>query len=310
MKICEFLQCFLSCTGRVIPATKGTDGTDRGCHSRKPPDPGDLQHRPAGLHTAQNVLTTALRTLSSVSSNIPFGSILSSVIDPLLDITDRIQQVSTNAQGLTELAARIELLTPIVSDIATNKPEEGRAIVEALKRELEVITKDLSDARAQGKLEQFFNSTDNASSLTKHNITLAQMIADSTVGRQPLSYPRLSRICSLLPSRLFSKLCKTSNALSSRNHGFPKAGFLPGLCRGLGGMGGSGRLGGEGGEGEGPELEMTLDENWKVGDIFGGTGGTGGAGIDVGGKGGSGKAPIIRALRRNPAVIVPQQAKE
>ncbi|KAJ7450556.1 hypothetical protein FB451DRAFT_1285519, partial [Mycena latifolia] len=184
MRICKFLRRFSSRIGRIIPAGKATDGTDRGSHSKESPDPGDIQHRlghPASLHTAQNVLTTTLRTLSSVSSNIPFGSILSSVIDPLLDITARIQQVSTNAQGLAELSARIELLTPIVSDMATHKPEKGRAIVEALKRELESITKDLNDARAQGKLEQFFNSADNASSLAKHNMTLAQMIADSTL---------------------------------------------------------------------------------------------------------------------------------
>ncbi|KAJ7466552.1 hypothetical protein FB451DRAFT_1261187 [Mycena latifolia] len=140
MRIYKFFRRFLSHIGRIIPARKATDGTYRGSHSKKSPDPGDIQHRlghPAGLHTAQNVLTTTLRMLSSVSSNIPFGSILSSVIDPLLDITDRIQQVSTNAQGLAELAARIELLTPIVSDLAIHKPEKGRAIVEALKRSVE-----------------------------------------------------------------------------------------------------------------------------------------------------------------------------
>jgi hypothetical protein len=54
----------------------------------------DVQ-RPLGdldaAHTGRNILTLTLRTLSSVSSNIPFGSILSSAIDPLLDITERIE---------------------------------------------------------------------------------------------------------------------------------------------------------------------------------------------------------------------------
>jgi hypothetical protein len=43
------------------------------------------------------------------------------------------------------------------------------------------MTKDLNDALSQGKLEQFFNGTENASSLAKHNNHLAQMIADATV---------------------------------------------------------------------------------------------------------------------------------
>ncbi|KAJ7735878.1 hypothetical protein DFH07DRAFT_779897 [Mycena maculata] len=131
-------------------------------------------------HTGRNVLRVALKTLSSVSSNIPFGSVLSSVIDPLLDIADRIEQTSVNAQGLIQLAARIELLAPLVSEMANERPQQGRVIVEALQRELQSITKDLDDAYSHGKLNQFFNGTDNASSLSKHNQNLARTIADAT----------------------------------------------------------------------------------------------------------------------------------
>jgi transcriptional regulator len=46
---------------------------------------------PETPHTGRNALKFALKTLSSVSSNIPFGSVLSSVIDPLFDIADRIE---------------------------------------------------------------------------------------------------------------------------------------------------------------------------------------------------------------------------
>jgi hypothetical protein len=46
---------------------------------------------PETPHTGRNVLKFALSTLSSVSSNIPFGSVLSSVIDPLLNIINRIE---------------------------------------------------------------------------------------------------------------------------------------------------------------------------------------------------------------------------
>lgn len=43
------------------------------------------------------------------------------------------------------------------------------------------MTKELDDTYSQGKLEEFFNGTENASTLAKHNNHLAQMIADATV---------------------------------------------------------------------------------------------------------------------------------
>ncbi|KAF8200569.1 hypothetical protein K438DRAFT_1966033 [Mycena galopus ATCC 62051] len=135
---------------------------------------------PETPHTGRNVLKFALSTLSSVSCNMPFDSVLSSVIDPLLDIVNRIEQTAINTQGLVELAARIELLSPLVSELARDRPQQGRVIVEALQRELQTMTKELDDAHSQGKLEEFFNHTENASTLAKHNNHLAQMIADAT----------------------------------------------------------------------------------------------------------------------------------
>jgi hypothetical protein len=43
------------------------------------------------------------------------------------------------------------------------------------------MTQDLKDARSKGKLNQFFNSADNASALGRHNMALSNLIADSTV---------------------------------------------------------------------------------------------------------------------------------
>jgi hypothetical protein len=43
------------------------------------------------------------------------------------------------------------------------------------------MTQDLKDASSKGKLNQFFNSADNASALERHNMALAKLIADSTV---------------------------------------------------------------------------------------------------------------------------------
>ncbi|KAJ7776512.1 hypothetical protein DFH07DRAFT_766708 [Mycena maculata] len=221
-------------------------------------------------HTGRNVLKFALKTLSSVSSNIPFGSVLSSVIDPLLDIADRIEQTSANTQGLVELAARIELLSPLVSEMARDKPQQGRLIVEALQRELQSMTKDLNDAHSQGKIDQFFNCTDNASSLAKHNNHLAQMIADATQS------PR--------------KRKTAARSSSARPHASPCNGD-PNICTGgTGGKGGKGgQTGGEGGLGEAAQLAIENVDRFHR--IRGGTGGEGGGGDVIGGRGGTGQGP-------------------
>jgi hypothetical protein len=49
------------------------------------------------------------------------------------------------------------------------------------------MTQDLKDASSKGKLNQFFNSADNASALERHNMALAKLIADSTVRLNSLS---------------------------------------------------------------------------------------------------------------------------
>ncbi|KAJ7715212.1 hypothetical protein B0H16DRAFT_510210 [Mycena metata] len=139
------------------------------------------EEKPSGSAppTGQNVLKFALQTLSVASANVPFASVLNAAIEPLLAVTDRIEQISFNTQGLFELTARIELLTPIVSEMGENL--RGEKIIDGLKREFQSITNDLDVAQLRGKLHQFFNSVDNTSSLQKHNAILAQLIADATL---------------------------------------------------------------------------------------------------------------------------------
>jgi hypothetical protein len=43
------------------------------------------------------------------------------------------------------------------------------------------MMKDLEAARSQGKLDKFFNSADNASTLAKHDRAFSTMVSDSTV---------------------------------------------------------------------------------------------------------------------------------
>jgi hypothetical protein len=81
---------------------------------------------------------------------------------------------------------------------------------------------------------------------------------------------------------------------------------------GAGGTGGTARIGGEGGEGGGLRLDLDPSERCRIGNIsgehlhpasnyclqsVGGIGGTGGVGVEIGGKGGTGKGPVIRASR-------------
>ncbi|KAJ7254486.1 hypothetical protein C8J57DRAFT_1347039 [Mycena rebaudengoi] len=228
---------------------------------------------PETPHTGRNALKFALNTLSSVSSNIPFGSVLSSVIDPLLDIADRIEQTSANAQGLAELAARIELISPLVSEMARNRLQQGRVIVEALCRELQSMTKELDDSHSQGKLERFFNGPNNTSSLAKHNNHLAQMIADAT----------LATIHEVLQSLQGLELRLEAMPEKDENSGTE-------LFGGTGGKGGSGgHTGGEGGLGEAAQLAIENVDRFRR--IHGGTGGEGGPGDMIGGRGGTGQGP-------------------
>ncbi|KAJ7479186.1 hypothetical protein FB451DRAFT_1556849 [Mycena latifolia] len=215
---------------------------------------------------------------------------LSSVIDPLLEITDRIEQVSINTEGLIELAARIDVLTPIVSEMSQNKPDRARVVVEALQRELQSITMNLTNARSQNTLQKFFNSTDNASSLGKHDTTLAHLITDSTLVYVVEMYKSLRELeHSKSPAPIIPQGRQTPFivllALIS-NIGQIEMGDISG---GPGGTKGRGRICGKSGVDEAPKLELSLNQGWEIGNIFSGTGGTDGEGDEVGGTGGTAK---------------------
>ncbi|KAF7360523.1 hypothetical protein MVEN_00783100 [Mycena venus] len=128
-----------------------------------------------------NGLTFALTTLSSVIRNIPGVALLNSFIDPLLDITGRIEQTSANEEQLNALANRIARLAPIISGIAEKNPQQGESFVQALQSELQSITKDLEAARSRGKLDQFFDGTDGAAAIHKHQANLSRLITDYTL---------------------------------------------------------------------------------------------------------------------------------
>ncbi|KAJ7819175.1 hypothetical protein B0H14DRAFT_3876755 [Mycena olivaceomarginata] len=239
------------------------------------------------VRTASNVLDFALRTLSGVTSGIPPGGALSGIIEPLLKITGHIEQTSVNTQGLVQLAARIERITPIINDMAQANPSKGQTIVQELQRELASMTHDLKDAGSKGKLGQFFSSADKGSPLERHNTALVKLIAGYTG-------VKVDEVLGSLRKIEGSKL----QGSSSRKPTIV-LGDLKGESGSPGAHGHIGGEGGEGGEGGGPQLELDPDERYRIGNISGGTGGTGGNGIEVGGKGGTGKGPVTSMLRRS-----------
>ncbi|KAK7055074.1 hypothetical protein R3P38DRAFT_1343415 [Favolaschia claudopus] len=132
--------------------------------------------------TAWNAFSLALTTLSDVSSQIPLATPLSGIIDSVLTLAGRIEQTTANAAGFTQLASRIELLTPVVKDMAENNPNgKGQILVEKLKTEMLSMKNDFETAKTEGRLARFLNSGDNMATIAKHNTTLAQLIADSTL---------------------------------------------------------------------------------------------------------------------------------
>ncbi|KAJ7352686.1 hypothetical protein DFH08DRAFT_859629 [Mycena albidolilacea] len=279
---------------RTLPATKRSDSERKSGQQETPQKKSSLR-TPETLRTASNVLDFALRTLGRITSGIPLGGALSGVVESLLEVTGRIEQTSVNAHGLGQLAARIERITPVVNDMARTNPVMGQKIVQELQRELASMTQDLKDARSKGKLNQFFNSADNASALERHNMALANLIADSTL---------------VTVNEVLSSLREIERSKSQGSSSPEPPIVLGNVKGGFGGTGGFSRIGGEGGEGGGPRLEMDFNERYRIGNISGGAGGTGGEGIEVGGRGGTGKGPVISMLRRSRLLTAEPLAEE
>ncbi|KAF7299243.1 hypothetical protein MIND_00873000 [Mycena indigotica] len=230
---------------------------------------------------AKNIFVVSLQTLGSVSRNIPFCTALNGVIEPLLDVLNRLDQSMWNQRALADLAARIDSLRMIV---ARSEASNGQVVIERLQRELASIQRDLEQAMAQGKVAQFFNSNDDASAISRHNDVLTTIIIDSTFE----NVSQLSETVHNLRVSQVSSLQQTGQTSQVDAVAFERRIVITG---GVGGAGGHGYIGGEGGDGEGPNVDLrTMQANV----IMGGVGGVGGNGIHIGGKGGAGAAPVIR----------------
>ncbi|KAF7346462.1 hypothetical protein MSAN_01874200 [Mycena sanguinolenta] len=235
-----FLQFLRSLFGRKPRRSAPKPASD------KRPNDGDesAQTRKINLEnptaqTAANVLVLSLRALDSM-------------------IVEQIQQTSANEQSLAQLAARIDWLTPIVTQTAEDDPLKGQGIVEKLQKELAWMAEQLNAVKATSELDQFFNSADN-SILRRLNAAFDQIIGDCT-------FLTIHEIAKSLRELENSKLQQPN----------------PDITGGTGGTGGSGHIGGAGGEGGGPQIDMDPDKRAQMGNVSGGIGGTGGVGVAVG----------------------------
>ncbi|KAF7373290.1 hypothetical protein MSAN_00538000 [Mycena sanguinolenta] len=260
---------------RVRVKTNSSDNAFPASQSKHFADSDSPANDPNTNRTASGSLQAALNTLGSVASTPSVRANLIPVIDNLIATTKRVEETTANTKGLAELAARIELLVPILSQISEKNSNEEKTFIADLQRELQALTKDLQAAYARGQLDQFFNI-----SIEKYNTTLTQMVADLTVVTVHEVLRKVERL-------------KTSELSKSGTQD-----VLGDVTGGLGDAGSSAHIGSQGGEGEGPQLNMDPAHRLKIGKVSGGIGGAGGAGVDVGGKGGTGKGPVIR-LRRS-----------
>ncbi|KAJ7352690.1 hypothetical protein DFH08DRAFT_92868 [Mycena albidolilacea] len=219
---------------------------------------------------AQNIdwSIAILSRLQELGSSVPAGP--DPIIPNLSTVAKLIQQTPANVQGLEELA----VLLAAITKMAQNNTDKGHPFFKNLNWELQSLAGNLEAAWSQGRLNDFFNTAHNNSSY----MALVQLIADSA----------------LVTADEFIKSIREAERQKlhcSSLYGAPIV--LGDVTGGFGGTGGTARIGGEGGEADGPQLDMDLDERYRIGNISGGIGGTGGIGIEVGGKGGAGKGPVI-----------------
>ncbi|KAF7331184.1 hypothetical protein MSAN_02437000 [Mycena sanguinolenta] len=80
----------------------------------------------------------------------------------------------------------------------------------------------------------------------------------------------------------------------------------PEITGGTGSTGVSGHVGGEGGE-EGPQIDMDPSKRAQIGSVSGQ--GMGGAGVQVGGKGGTGKGPVTNLRWMRPLMSPKRQSQ-
>jgi hypothetical protein len=86
----HFRQLFSRRKARTVPTTKRSN-SERKYQQQEIPQKKPSLLNPETVRTASNALEFALRTLSGITSGIPLGGALRGIINPLLEITGRIE---------------------------------------------------------------------------------------------------------------------------------------------------------------------------------------------------------------------------
>ncbi|KAK6991455.1 hypothetical protein R3P38DRAFT_2803759 [Favolaschia claudopus] len=231
---------------------------------------------------------------------VPLTAPLSAIIDPLLDLTSRVQQTSKNKESFVQLATRLDQLRLIVEDLATTDPGRCAANVQSLSRALGSFAKDMATASKEGTFAQFFNSDDNAATIQKHNEVFAGLISDLTLGIssellrsvKEMEYsPESAGIVRSLPS-----ICGNFHHRSFTHDKSVNFNALP-PSKSLKILGGILERVEPAAKVEQVKSEGKEGLEWvpylKCPQVAGGTGGQGGSGLDIGGEGGVGSGPVI-----------------
>jgi len=141
---------------------------------------------PAGS-AAVNALKFSLQHLGKAP--LPGIGIATSV---LLDIINRIQDLTSVEKACRQLTKRMESLWYLVSNIS--EIDEGERLVKPLIEELQALTSDLESASRQNKVVAFFNSDDDVSSMESHDQTLTGIITDLTAALATATHKETSQI--------------------------------------------------------------------------------------------------------------------
>ncbi|KAJ7352710.1 hypothetical protein DFH08DRAFT_991713 [Mycena albidolilacea] len=232
------------------------------------------------MHTNTGSPTVLQTTIQKLISSVSVDLV------PVEDLSAPTRRIDTPANVLGEFAALLRRLRPAVTELAQKNTNQGQTVVEDLKRELQSLTENREEAWSQDRPDDFFNAAAHtASSFEKHSRALVQTIADSAL----------------------ATACEVLGSVRETEVGAP---IMSGGVALPGHIGGALRFGCVLGDSEWEEREHY---NLKIGNVsgeyplfypgccsraVGGTGGADGIGFETGGKGGTGKGPVISAGRK------------
>jgi hypothetical protein len=141
---------------------------------------------------ARSAAVNALKFTLQQLSEAPLVPGIKLVAGAILDVINRCQNMAVVGKEWKKLTMRMASLRYLVGNIGKIDGREG--LEERLLGELRDLARDLESASKQNKLEAFFNSDDDVSSLDSHNESLNFIIADLTVALANATHQNVDKI--------------------------------------------------------------------------------------------------------------------